>query len=171
MERVFGRDGLLRKFGITTVLATHSSKIFTALKTFHAIIILTCTLAASRLDLADQIIVLDARGSIAQQGTPEELSMIGSSSLTTESESSSISDKQNQEKASVDPASKAVQALEEAEQADRQIGDFAVYKYYFASLGLWSFALFAFFVLSEALFSTMQRESNLTKHIQTAVLT
>ncbi|KAK3181488.1 hypothetical protein K4F52_007198 [Lecanicillium sp. MT-2017a] len=136
MERVFGRDGLLRKFGITTVLATHST---------------------SRLDLADQIIVLDAHGSIAQQGTPEELSMIGSSSLTTDSESSSISDKKNQEKASVDPASKAAQALEEAEQADRQIGDFAVYKYYFASLGLWSFALFAFFVLSEALFSTMQQ--------------
>lgn len=49
-----------------------------------------------------------------------------------------------------------LQEAQDAANADRKIGDFAVYKYYFASLGWLSLLLFAIFVSSDSAFSSMQ---------------
>lgn len=49
-----------------------------------------------------------------------------------------------------------LQEAQDAANADRNIGDFAVYKYYFASLGWLSLLLFALFVSSDSAFSAMQ---------------
>lgn len=124
MTRVFGRDGLVRELGIIAILATHIT---------------------NRLDLADNVVVLDGEGRIEKQGPPDA---VGVTSLPDFGHGSAEAEEQQQ----------AAELAEEAamDQKNRQTGDVSVYKFYFRSLGWGNFALFAFIVCLESACNTME---------------
>ncbi|POR39545.1 ABC transporter [Tolypocladium paradoxum] len=142
LARVFGPSGLLRKMGTTTILATHF---------------------VDRLDMADHIVFLDERGTIAKQGPPVPLcpfdgpmsDMFGSQpSHTTQRSETRAQPSQPSSEQVPQPCHHEDEGA--PAQQDRQIGDMAVYKYYFASLGWLSFLVFGLFVALNGAFGSMQ---------------
>ncbi|KAK5990162.1 ABC multidrug transporter B [Cladobotryum mycophilum] len=127
LTRVFGPQGLLRKLGITSILATHSM---------------------NRLEFADQIMLLDNEGNVVRQG-PANVIEPKSLELTDESHSP---EPVQQEQA---PAVASCYSPPES-QEQRQSGDLSIYKYYFLSLGWLGIGIFATFVITDAVFDTMQ---------------
>ncbi len=70
IDKLIGPKGLFKELGTTVVLITHAGKRFLAPR------IITCTnnlSIAQHLPLADHIIILDEEGSIAEQGTWDDL--------------------------------------------------------------------------------------------------
>ncbi|KAH6707481.1 ABC transporter-like protein [Leptodontidium sp. MPI-SDFR-AT-0119] len=123
-SRLLGRTGLLRQLGTTVILVTH---------------------AAHRLSYADHIISLNNLGEISEQGTFQNLMASNGyvASLaarhTTESEGSIA-------EVAVPPRPPTDDAARQNAEADlkRPVGNWAVYKYYFASAGwrnVWILAL------------------------------
>lgn len=108
-------------------------------------------LVAKRLNIADKIIVLNKDGRIIKQGPTEQLSDVEHDVDTDPG----LAQHPPAELAS-DYVSNAARRAEEAMQADRQIGDLEVYKYYFASLGWVGFSIFALCVASDGAFTSMQ---------------
>ncbi|KAH6661422.1 ABC transporter [Truncatella angustata] len=128
--RVFGPDGLIRKLGMTAILATHSVSL--------------CT-------IADQTIILDDQGQIIQQGSSDNMAPLAPQLAGDDGSSASSGD-------SPPPKVSAGETQGSSTKRDdeRQVGDLSIYLYYFSSLGWLSFALFGIFAASYVAFSTLQ---------------
>lgn len=132
-SRLLGKRGFLRSLNRTIVLVTH---------------------AAHRLSYADHIIALDEQGSIAEQGSFDDL-MAGKgyvSNLAVKHKNEDIDQAPEEPGVSKVKATDNERAVAEND-LNRQVGDFAVYKHYFAVTGyvymtvfLVLVALFAFLV-------------------------
>lgn len=121
--RLLGSSGVLRKSGTTVVLATH---------------------AVHRLSYADHIIALDINGSICEQGTFDQIMAISGyiSSMAARymrQEKSVHKQDGNMFVWTEAATSDAVDAMVELQ---RPVGNVAVYKYYFDSVGYFWTSLF-----------------------------
>lgn len=114
-SRLLGKNGLLRQLGATIILVTH---------------------AAHRLSYADHIIALDSKGTISEQGRLEQL-------LTENGYVAGLAARHVKE---ADDTAKEESALAKAPTNDlarenaaadllRPVGNWAVYNYYFSSVG------------------------------------
>ncbi|ATY58924.1 ABC transmembrane type 1 [Cordyceps militaris] len=134
-DKVFGRDGLLRRMKATVVFATHSMR---------------------HLHAADIVVALTSDG--------QHTTHVVDHSRADPSVQVAIQDDQIVEAAPhSDVTANAIVAEKDFRQeadnlakAGRSIGDLEVYKYYFASLGWSSLCIFLAFVLTEAGFSALQ---------------
>lgn len=118
-KRLFARGGLFRRLDTTVILATH---------------------AVHRLTYADHIVVMESDGSVAEQGTLEELKAGGGYVTVLKAQ---YKDQTNDE---IDPQQQGATkvALTESDQGNgidiveedmtRQNGDFSLYLYYFGSV-------------------------------------
>mgnify|MGYP005988624523 CR=1 FL=1 len=100
------------------------------------------------MNVADQVIVLDAQGHIVSQGPPTAVPDDVVQLLSTGQQQTSQKDEQISPAAADAFTSKAAQA--------RQIGDFSVYKYYFQSFGWLSATIFIGSVVFNSGFATLQ---------------
>jgi ATP-binding cassette subfamily C (CFTR/MRP) protein 1 len=132
-SRLLGRRGLLRDFGTTVLLATH---------------------AAHRLSYADKIIVLDAKGSVCEQGSFSKLMKAGgyvSSLAARHTIEADVKQKEmvtlTKNAESSDPAQ-----ANAADDLNRPVGDWSIYKYYFAAAGYSNTALLLGLLASFAFF-------------------
>jgi ATP-binding cassette subfamily C (CFTR/MRP) protein 1 len=130
-NKLLGKNGLFRQLGTTVLLATH---------------------AVHRLSYSDLVIALSGNGRIVEQGSFEQLRNAGgyvqslAARIKSEEDTASSTEKKHDVSANTTPFKPDNE--EEIEELNRQTGDFAVYKYYFASIG-WvsSFVFFAYVVL------------------------
>ncbi|KUJ07957.1 putative ATP-binding cassette transporter [Mollisia scopiformis] len=143
-SNLFGKDGLFYKNRTTVLFATH---------------------AVQRLSYADNIIVLGPTGRVLEQGSFAELKAAGgyvqSLSLKLKAEGSA-SPKERKLQSTVAAAKSAAVLSAEAEEIEisaedlnRQSGDFAVYKYYFSSIGWAHSTMFFGWVLLYGIASKM----------------
>jgi ATP-binding cassette subfamily C (CFTR/MRP) protein 1 len=119
-DRLFSANGLFHEMGTTILLVTH---------------------AVHRLPYSDHVICLDSLGRVSEQGSFDHLKASGGyvESLATKHKSESASEKSIE----VTDKPKEIALIKaeieeidiETEELNRQTGDFAVYKYYFASIG------------------------------------
>ena len=138
--RLLGKQGLLRRRGVTVLLASH---------------------AAHRLSYADGIIALGADGAVAEEGTFAELMNRGGyvSSLTARH-------KEESEDGEVQiPAAQDTKPLNTAEEphpgeAVRPLGDVKIYRHYFAAAGWLNIAAFFVLITSFAFFSRFPGRTN-----------
>ncbi|KAI0390080.1 hypothetical protein F5Y17DRAFT_469176 [Xylariaceae sp. FL0594] len=140
-ERVFGRSGLLRKRNVTSVLCTHSIR---------------------HLPAADQIIALELGGRVREQGTFADLNSHGESYVRSLGVTSSTldceptaGDRGDSGLAAVPSTAKQKKAAAVAQvtgQGARLVGDSAVYKIYFGSLGWWLTGMVVFMAVVHAFF-------------------
>lgn len=100
------------------------------------------------VNVADQVIVLDAQGHVVSQGPPTAVPDDVVQSLSTVEQQTSRNDTYVSSAAADAFTSKAAQA--------RQVGDFTVYKYYFQSFGWLSATVFIASVIFNGVFSTLQ---------------
>lgn len=115
-SRLLGKAGLLRRLGTTVILVTH---------------------AAHRLSYADHIIALSAEGTVSEQGELQQL--IKSNGYVAGLAARHVTegdDGAKEEEAAVKPAADDDTARRNA-AADlhRPVGNWAVYNYYFTSVG------------------------------------
>jgi ATP-binding cassette subfamily C (CFTR/MRP) protein 1 len=129
-NKLLGKNGLFRQLETTVLLATH---------------------AVHRLSYSDNIIALSGDGRVVEQGSFEQLRNAGgyvqslAARIKNEDTPTSTSKKLND---TAQPTAPKPDNEEEIEELNRQTGDFAVYKYYFASIGWFSnFLFFAYVVL------------------------
>lgn len=118
-NQIFGKKGLFRQLGATVLLATH---------------------AVHRLSYSDNIIALGGDGRVIEQGDFEQLRNAGGyvQSLAAGIKSEDIATSTSTPKKPDNTAQTAPPKPdndEEVEELNRQTGDFAVYEYYFASIG------------------------------------
>ncbi|KAJ5350728.1 hypothetical protein N7541_008455 [Penicillium brevicompactum] len=116
-HNLFGPDGLLKEAEVTVILATH---------------------AVQRLVYADNVIILDSEGHLADEGTTNEV-------LATAKEMaySPPTGKKSGEPSEQDEELARILSIEEAPTgADRRTGDTAVYKYYIQTVGPFRTAIF-----------------------------
>jgi ATP-binding cassette, subfamily C (CFTR/MRP), member 1 len=132
-SRLLGRTGLLRNLDTTVLLATH---------------------AAHRLSYADKIIVLDARGSVCEQGSfPALMKAGGYVSGLAARHTTEADDKQKEtvtltkNAESSDPSQ-----TNAADDLNRPVGDWSIYRYYFAAVGYGNTALLFGLLASFAFF-------------------
>lgn len=130
-REVVGPHGLARKHNITVILATHAVKF---------------------LPYADHIIALGANGKIEQEGSFDELrSRPGyTRNLTINNQTHH----QKEPAADTQVKVEGVGISEQVAQQDlsRQLGNFAIYRYYLRVAGLTSTALMLFYVIASAAF-------------------
>ncbi|MCJ1399110.1 hypothetical protein MMC11_002312 [Xylographa trunciseda] len=126
-RRLLGRHGLLRQLGVSVLVVTH---------------------AVHRLSYADHIIAMDETGRFAEQGSLQQLRVAEGyvQSLATkhkEEDRTKVDDEIPINTNTTMVGSGIVEKVD-AELADlnRQTGEFAVYKYYFSSIGWPSSFLF-----------------------------
>jgi ATP-binding cassette subfamily C (CFTR/MRP) protein 1 len=128
---LLGKGGLFRSMGTTVLLATN---------------------AVQRLRYADHIIAIDSKGNIAEQGS---FQLLNDTSGYVQSFSAKLRPEESTQTRETVTATKSTPIISvDAEEIDprvedlnRQTGDFAVYKYYFSSVGLFSFLLFVSYVV------------------------
>ncbi|KAF7856278.1 hypothetical protein EAF04_009806 [Stromatinia cepivora] len=132
-KRLFGKQGLFQEMGTTVLLVTH---------------------AVHRLAYSDHIIAMDQSGKIIEQGTFDLLKTSGGyvENLATrhKSEEDDTGEANTDEIALKQNPFAVVESddlLNEVADLNRQTGDFSVYNYYFASIGLIPTGLFFLFVL------------------------
>jgi ATP-binding cassette subfamily C (CFTR/MRP) protein 1 len=115
-SRLLGKSGLLRRLGTTIILVTH---------------------AAHRLSYADHIISLSAQGTVSEQGKFEEL--IANSGYVAGLAARHTAEAEDAPKDEPAPAKVKVGDDTERQNAiddlNRPIGNWAVYNYYFTSVG------------------------------------
>lgn len=109
----------------------------------NRISVMLVTHAVHRLPYSDHVISLNATGRVLEQGTYDQLKKSGGyvESLATQTKSEDASQKstsveedlQDTKSSSANP--EVTEFEIEAEELKRQTGDFAVYRYYFASIG------------------------------------
>ncbi|KAI0115560.1 P-loop containing nucleoside triphosphate hydrolase protein [Nemania sp. FL0031] len=126
---VFGKNGLFKKIGTTVILATHSIK---------------------RLPEADMILAMDEGGKIVEQGKFSELNVPGRyvyslKIITARSTDKGDEESQSEMRNSTETKDAPIEAKEE--DANRQTGDWATYKYYTSALGRSKLLLFVAFVV------------------------
>lgn len=131
-KSLFARNGLFRRMGTTVLLSTH---------------------AVQRLAYADHIVAMESDGSIAEQGTLEELKNSGGylSHLKAQyKDQASDEARPQQHEATNSVLNVSDQVNHDAMEGEmtRQNGDFALYLYYFGSVH-WASSAFwmTFFVL------------------------
>lgn len=117
---LFSRQGLFRRLGTTVLLVTH---------------------AVHRLSYADHIIALDSDGSIAEQGTLEELERSGGyvallkARYRTDNSDSEPTTQQMQAVTMALAGPEEVDRIDTVEkELTRQSGDLSLYRYYFGSV-------------------------------------
>lgn len=138
--RLFGAEGLLRQMGTTVLLVTH---------------------AVHRLSFSDHVVSLDSSGHISEQGSFAQLKTSGGyvQNLTTKLRTNSDSGvKEQPELATLNAPAFKIEVNEheaQAEELNRQTGDFSVYKYYFASIGWKRTLVFSMFVVLYGVASKM----------------
>ncbi|EJP64343.1 ABC transporter [Beauveria bassiana ARSEF 2860] len=121
LDAVFGRDGLLRQWNSTAILATSSVR---------------------HLRYSDFVIVLDRHGNITQQCTPEELSDI---KLDLESsEDDDLADGEPELDLELPDEILEHMAAAEVEDIDggRRVGDLKIYAYFISVAGWWYMVLY-----------------------------
>lgn len=136
-NRLLGPNGLLKKLGTTVLIATHARK--RSFTSFGTILIDTVDL----LPFSDYIIALSTDGRVAEQGAFKELNAVDgyvrryclehandSPYVGTDSDENQASSTaaEPQQRNTPSPSSKDG-------QKGRQLGDWAVYKYYFDTVG------------------------------------
>lgn len=132
---LLGRDGLLRRFHSTAIVASSSAK---------------------RLPYADHIVVLDKKGKVAEQGTFEQLNSSGGYVSTFILPPASwdylpeYSNELDLTSYSKNPAQQQMTEDSLEEDAARRTGDVTVYLYYIRSVG-WSAAWI--FIISITIFT------------------
>lgn len=138
---VFGKDGLFRRSGTTTILATHSSKYAAYL---HAPSKPLLTNVVKRLPQADWILAIDEAGQIAEQGTFPDLNVPGNYVYGLKIKLNEQSQETNQGESVHEFVERAEgkQTSTRVSDGSRQTGDWATYKYYSRTLGLMSIMLF-----------------------------
>lgn len=113
--------------------------------------VLLVTHAVSRLSYSDYVLVLDSHGQIAEQGTFAQLKTSGGyvQKLDTRSKSETASKTGSGDPGTAQPSNlPQIQAVQEEEldaitaELSRQVGDFGVYKHYFATIGWWHTTIF-----------------------------
>jgi hypothetical protein len=128
-NKLLGKNGLFRQLGTTVILATH---------------------AVHRLSYSDHVIAMSGNGRIMEQGSFEQLRNAGgyvqSLAAKIKSEDTATSTEKTPD-IRAQPAPFQPDNEEEIEELNRQTGDFAVYKYYFASIGWFPTAVFFAFVV------------------------
>lgn len=131
-SRLLGRNGLLRQLGITVILVTH---------------------AAHRLSYADHIISLDAQGSVSEQGKFEQLVMENGYVAGLDARHTREADNSPKEDAAPMKAAAGDDTARQNAVADinRPVGDWKVYKFYFASAGWHNVLLLAGLVVIYAM--------------------
>lgn len=118
-KSLFARGGLFRRLGTTVLLATH---------------------AVHRLSYADHIVAMDSQGSIAEQGTLEELKAGGGYVTLLKAQYKDQADaemnprQQKATKAAVVDSDQGNEINAMEEELTRQSGDFSLYLYYFGSV-------------------------------------
>ncbi|KAF9875583.1 ABC multidrug transporter [Colletotrichum karsti] len=129
-RRVFGPDGIVRRRGVTAVLCTHSVR---------------------HLPSANHIVALGSDSTVVEQGSFAKLKSNGkyiqSLKIQESKEASKDADREDTDKPAPVPvaATKAKDAkLAEEKDKARQLGDFAVYKHWFGTMGKWVLAAFLF---------------------------
>lgn len=138
-RRLLGRHGLIRKQSTTVLLASH---------------------AVHRLSYADNIIALNPEGTIAEEGTFTELmgrsGYVSSLAARHKADNREVDDntdpKQDNKDSTASPDSSPEESL-------RQTGDVEVYKYYFASIGWTSTAIYTVLIVLFAFFSLFPGKS------------
>ncbi|KAK1755881.1 ABC multidrug transporter [Echria macrotheca] len=133
LQRVFGPNGMLRKLGTVTILATHS---------------------VNQIGIADHLLLLNETGHVVKQGAPDTLSVPEEYTHTTASADGLPGDNAAAVQAGSGPAKLVDDEANLSEQ--RQIGDTAIYKYYFASLGWFGLAVWFSAVVLEAALSALK---------------
>ncbi|KAI0124180.1 P-loop containing nucleoside triphosphate hydrolase protein [Xylariales sp. AK1849] len=122
-SRVLGPDGLFQNSNTHVILATHSVK---------------------HLPQAHLILALDQTGRIIEQGTFDELKVAGNYieslqvKLGVQSRTEPDSESQTGQQCTTKPVDPDATVSDQA----RKTGDWATYKYYGRSLGLWALAIF-----------------------------
>lgn len=136
-NKLLGKNGLFRQLGTTVILATH---------------------AVHRLSYSDHVIAMSGNGQIMEQGSFEQLRNAGgyvqSLAARIKSEDTAGLTEKTPDIAA-GPAPFKTDNEEEIEELNRQTGDFAVYKYYFASTGWLNSAVFFAFVVLYGVASKM----------------
>jgi len=136
-NKLLGKSGLFRQLGTTVLLATH---------------------AVHRLSYSDHVIAMSGDGRIVEQGSFEQLRSSGgyvqSLAARIKSEDTASSDEQRPD-VSNGPAAFKSENEEEIEELNRQTRDFAVYTYYFGSIGWVTTAIFFAFVVLYGVASKM----------------
>ena len=114
--RLFSARGLLRQSKTTIILVTH---------------------AIHRLPYADHIVALDSGGTVAEQGTYEELRAAGGyvQGLTARFRATKESIEQPQMNDDEPKIIRTIETEATATQTSRQMGDWKMYKYYFSACG------------------------------------
>lgn len=115
-SRLLGKTGIIRRLGTTVILVTH---------------------AAHRLSYADKIVAVSPQGTISEQGTFDQLRESDGyvSGLAARHIVEKI-DSEDEKPGSAKPSTGNDSARENAEaDLDRPVRDWAVYHYYFTSLG------------------------------------
>lgn len=111
------------------------------------------------LSSADWIIALNQSGNVIQQGTFENLSLtegyIHSLSIRKTTAGRNIEEEEPESKSPIPSKILSVEQVippDLLSEASRQTGDFAVYKYYLSTIGIWNFWIFLFSVTAFAFF-------------------
>jgi ABC-type proline/glycine betaine transport system ATPase subunit len=128
-NKLLGKNGLFRKLGTTVLLATH---------------------AVHRLSYSNHVIAMSGDGRIMEQGPFEQLINAGGyvQSLATRIKNENTrSSAEKRTDVSPRPEPFKPDHDEEIEELNRQTGDFAVYSYYFGSIGWITTAMFFAFVV------------------------
>jgi ATP-binding cassette subfamily C (CFTR/MRP) protein 1 len=116
-SRLLGKSGLLRRRGTTVILVTH---------------------AAHRLSYADHIVALSAHGTVSEQGTFGQLlannGYVASLAARHREEADNVTDDEISP-AKAKPADDTTR-LNAVADLQRPIGNWAVYNYYFKSIGM-----------------------------------
>ena len=142
-NRLFGAKGLFRQMGTTVLLVTH---------------------AVHRLPYSNHIISLDRSGHVSEQGSFDELKNSDGyvQSLATkhkgENESATKLEPGGPALVKVPLGAEGEDAELEVDELNRQTGDIAVYRYYFASIG-WQQN--SFYVVSVILFGVASKLTEL----------
>ncbi|CAI7612922.1 unnamed protein product, partial [Penicillium discolor] len=138
-KSLFARKGLFRRMGTTVLLSTH---------------------AVQRLAYADHIVAMESDGSIAEQGTLEELKRSGGylSHLKAQYKDQASDEVRPQQHEATNPAlNVSDQGNHDAMEGEltRQDGDFALYLYYFGSVHWASSAFWVTFFVFEGVASKL----------------
>lgn len=155
MERLFGSNGLFRLAGLSVILATHSGSV----STFTITLSLLLISAAKHVNLADQIIVLDADGRISKQTSSGNIDLEEfSTSTQTTAQNLAAGDFIP---FSANPFAFSLATKNEvvaSDIRDLRKGELDAYKYYFLSLGLKKLYIAIGLVVLFVVFSTFPRE-------------
>lgn len=129
--QVLGPDGLARKHNMTVIFATHSVK---------------------HLPYTDHIIVLNAKGRIEQEGSYDQLSSQAGYIQGLAIKAQGQDQASTAEETGTKEASTKVSEQLAQEDLSRQLGDFAIYRYYLRTAGGFSSTLMLLYSIGVAAF-------------------